>query len=253
MTVRTAPWPTGAPCWTDCAFAPEHLGMHHAKDFYGKLFGWHIKHADSGAATCLKDEHPVAALVPKTDEHQPTLWTVYLACDDADATAAAVQDAGGRMLLPPGEVGEQGRAAYFLDSTGAFFGVWEAGTHTGYGLVGEPGCVAHHSLLTRDLEGSKGFYAAVFGCTYDDTSPDHATIRLADGAVGGSIHLATNLPDEAPPSWLVHFAVADRDSSAQIAQELGAEILMTLETPAGQEATLQGMHGEVFNILALPD
>jgi len=51
----------------------------------------------------------------------------------------------------------------------------------------------------------------------------------------------------------VHFAVADRDSSAQMAQELGASILMTLDTPGGQEAVLQGKHGEVFNIIALPD
>ena len=278
MPTRETAWPAGAPCWVDCAFEPEHRGMHHARDFYGKLFGWHIVHDDEdGYALCLKDELPVAGLVADADEDQVPFWTTYLASDDVDATAKAVEAAGGTVVTAPDDIGDSGRAAYCTDSTGAFFGIWQARKHLGFGLVNEPGAVAHNSLLTRDVDASKTFYSKVFGYTYTDESPDHAGIRLADGSPGGSIHLDEQPPsgtmvlgsprsigameerrtswggDGAPPSWLVHFAVADRDSSAQMAQELGASILMTLDTPGGQEAVLQGKHGEVFNIIALPD
>ncbi|TWP37897.1 VOC family protein [Leekyejoonella antrihumi] len=254
MPTRETAWSAGAPCWVDCAFEAEHRGMHHARDFYGKLFGWHIvQDEEHGYAICLKDERPVAALVTKTDQDQPTSWTTYLASADVDASAAAIEEAGGRTVLAPGDVGDSGRAAYFTDPTGAYFGVWQARQHTGFGLVDEPGSVTHSSLLTRDLEASKTFYAKAFGYTYADESDAHATILLSDGSTGGGIHRAGQLPDDAPPTWLVHFAVADRDSSAQMAQELGATILMTVDTPGGPEAVLQGQHGEVFNITALPD
>ncbi|RNI25439.1 VOC family protein [Flexivirga caeni] len=255
MVTRSTPWPAGTPCWVDCSFAPAHRGMHHAQDFYEKLFGWDVRRdqTDEDYLVCRKDDQPVAGLQHQYGGEAPPYWTTYFATEDVEATCAAVTAAGGQVLTEPFDLPGLGRSAYCADSSGAFFGLWQAAGLLGAGLVNEPGAVTWNDLMTRDLEGSKAFYASVFGYTYDDMGDAYVVAKLPTGRTVCGIHQAAQLPDEAPPSWLVHFAVADRDSSAQIAQELGAQILMTMDTAYGPEALLQGKHGEIFSVIALAD
>lgn len=229
--------------------------MHHAQDFYEKLFGWDVRRDDEHAdyLVCRKDDQPVAGLERKNAADAPPFWTTYFATDDIEATSAAVTEGGGRVLTEVIDMAGVGRSAYCADPTGAFFGLWEGAGLIGFGLVNEPGSVAWNDLMTRDLEGSKAFYGKVFGFTYEDRDGAYSIARLPSGDVVAGIHQAEQLPEDAPPSWLVHFAVADRDSSAQIAQELGASILMTTDTPMGPEALLQGKHGEIFTVIAMND
>ena len=72
---------------------------------------------------------PAGGVGPQQSPGQPAAWTLYLAGDDVDATARAVTDAGGQVLVEPGDVGPLGRAVIAADPTGAAFGVWQAGTH----------------------------------------------------------------------------------------------------------------------------
>ncbi|MFC6704953.1 VOC family protein [Flexivirga alba] len=256
MSERTTSWPAGTPCWVDCAFEPAHRGMHHAQDFYEKLFGWDVQRDDEHAdyRVCRKDDQPVAGLEHKNaNSDAPPFWTTYFATDDIAATCEAVTAAGGRVLTEVIDIAGVGRSAYCADPTGAFFGLWQGTGLIGFGLVNEPGSVVWNDLMTRDLAGSKAFYTKVFGFTYDDRGGAYAIAKLSTGETVCGIHQAEQLPDDAPPSWLVHFAVADRDSSAQIAQELGASILMTMDTPFGPEALLQGKHGEIFAVIAMDD
>lgn len=227
--------------------------MHHAQDFYEKLFGWDVERGAEGTSdylVCRKDEQPVAGLEHKYDDDAPPFWTTYFATDDIEASCDAVRAAGGKVLTEPFEVPGSSRAAYCADTTGAFFGLWQDAGLIGFGIVDEPGAVAWNDLMTRDLEASKAFYTNVFGYSYVEQDSTYLTAQLPSGETVAGIHLTE--PDT-PPSWLVHFEVADRDSSAQIAQELGASILLTLETPFGPEAILQGQHGEVFGVFAAND
>jgi hypothetical protein len=68
-------------------------------------------------------------------------WTVYLASDDADATADAVSAPGGPVLMGPGpgDVGPVGQMFVAADPAEAVFGVWQHGEHIGAGVVNEPG------------------------------------------------------------------------------------------------------------------
>lgn len=229
--------------------------MHHAQDFYEKLFGWDVQRDDEHAdyRVCRKDDQPVAGLEHKNGTDAPPFWTTYFAADDIAATCEAVTAAGGRVLTEVIDIADVAQSAYCADPTGAFFGLWQGTGLPGFGMVNEPGSVVWNDLMTRDLDGSKAFYSKVFGFTYDDRGDTYATAKLPTGEIVGGIHQADQLPDDAPPTWLVHFAVADRDSSAQIAQELGASILMTMDTPSGPEALLQGKHGEIFAVIAMDD
>ena len=65
--------------------------------------------------------------------------------------------------MEPFDVGDAGRMAVFADPEGATFCVWQAKQHRGARIVNEPGSLNFNDLNTRDLDGAKAFYGAVFG------------------------------------------------------------------------------------------
>ena len=66
---------------------------------------------------------PVAGIGPLQGEEQPAAWTLYLASDDADRTAADVAEHGGTVLMPPVmDVGRMGRMLIASDPAGGVFG-----------------------------------------------------------------------------------------------------------------------------------
>src|SRR5207253_1960675 len=113
MVTRDTRWPAGAPCWVDVSVddVPKAIA------FYQALFGWDVQAGGpeaGGYATAYLRGRIVAGIRPKSGApHAPAAWTVYLATDDADATADAIQDRSGfhyAMLTVGGrEVGGIGR------------------------------------------------------------------------------------------------------------------------------------------------
>jgi predicted enzyme related to lactoylglutathione lyase len=93
----------------------------------------------------------------------PAMWMTYLAMSDADAAAAKIKGAGGQLVTEPVDVMDAGRVAVAVDPAGAVFGVWQARAFPGAQIVNEPGAMCWNEQLSRDFEGSKAFYAAVFG------------------------------------------------------------------------------------------
>ncbi|AKU18430.1 VOC family protein [Luteipulveratus mongoliensis] len=253
MGTRDTAWPAGTPCWVDCGF--EHVDK--ARKFYGHLFGWDMEPgpAETGGYTmCLKNGRPAAAISESQDEDVPTFWATYLATDDVDATTTAVREAGGQVVVETLDIPGSGRMAIYQDPTGAQFSVWQADGHTGMQIYHEPGTVAWNDLMTRDLPTAMDFYAKVFGYTYEDAGDGYQVVKLGDGTTVAGMHQAEHLPDDAPSTWLVHFAVADRDSTVSLAEmEDNIDVLLTFDTPFGPEATLRGPEGEIFNVISSND
>src|SRR5690349_8590550 len=106
MTIART-YPAGVTSWVDLE-VPDLAALDLATEFYGGLFGWTFDQA-------TPDEAPFRYLIARLDGQDAaglggpapvgrpgvTEWTTYVAVDDADATAAAVEAAGGRVLLPP--------------------------------------------------------------------------------------------------------------------------------------------------------
>jgi len=64
-------------------------------------------------------------MMPKSPEMpagMPSMWGVYFAVDDADATAAKVTELGGAVMMGPMDI-EPGRFAVVADPSGAVFNV----------------------------------------------------------------------------------------------------------------------------------
>src|SRR5262245_21057033 len=110
----------------------EHMSADAAasRDFYSKLFGWQVEvNPDpqyGGYAIAQVGDQQVAGMGPHMQAGQPTVWNLYIGTGDVDALAGKVTAAGGTVVAPPFDVGDQGRMAVFQDPTGAFISGWQA-------------------------------------------------------------------------------------------------------------------------------
>jgi predicted enzyme related to lactoylglutathione lyase len=210
-----------------------------------------------GYRQAMRDGKPVAGMMPLMQEGQPPAWSSYVSVSDAGATAAGVKESGGTVMVEPMEVMDLGRMAVFADPAGAVFGVWQPGTFAGAGVVNEPGSLSWNELNTRDPDGAKEFYGALFGWTSEESKmPDGGSYtewhRDGDAIVGGMLDIRGRVPDEVPPHWMVYFAVEDCDATVAKAKELGGECdLGPIDLPVGRFAVLHDPHGAHFAVVAL--
>jgi predicted enzyme related to lactoylglutathione lyase len=249
MTQTYAP---GTPNWVDLG-TTDIAG---AAAFYGPLFGW--EHNDLGPemgnyGMFLKDGKQVAGVAPATDAARGTSWSTYFAVASADDAAKKVKANGGKVIMEPMDVMDQGRMAVFSDPAGSFFSVWQPGTHTGAEIVNEQGTWTWNELMTADIKGAKAFYPAVVGVTTRDVPMgDRGTytlLQVGDRAIAGAIPI-----DPAwgamPSQWEVFFHVDDPDAAYAKALDLGAT--MTVEpkdSPAGRFAVVTDPQGGTFTMI----
>jgi predicted enzyme related to lactoylglutathione lyase len=243
----------GVPCWIDTNQPDPEAAV----DFYGGLFGWEFENVmppgTAGAYFLARLRGlDVAAVSSAPGTASPTaVWDTYVWVDSADETAAKVREAGGEVVKEPFDVMDAGRSAVFSDPEGAVFCIWQAGTHRGARVVNEPSSLNFNDLCTRDVDGAKSFYGAVFGWQtlelgggfqawtlpgYGDfleqDDPDLRK-RLAEfdsppgfeDVVASLNGIADDEPDT-PAHWGVTFAVDDADAVARNAEELGGSVVV---------------------------
>lgn len=79
-----------------------------AVDFYGQIFGWTAEQGGEefgGYISFAKDSQGVGgAMQSQPDTGPPNVWSVYLSASDANATAEAAAQHGGRVHVPPMQV-----------------------------------------------------------------------------------------------------------------------------------------------------
>lgn len=226
--------PLGTPAWLDLHVpAPDQ-----AREYYGKVFGW-----DYADGFFLLRGHPVAGLAAGDGG-----WRVHLATDDCDATAKAVEQAGGTIEQAPHEVGDLARAALVTDSVGVTFGLWQGRSLPGCRLVNEPDTLVRNDLVTDRPEQARAFYTAVFGFTLDgnDDLPgfDFTFLRRPDGHEIGGI---MGIPG-ARSYWNTCFEVADTDATLALT---GTDAVAE-DTPYGRSATFHDPFGVEVSIIARP-
>jgi predicted enzyme related to lactoylglutathione lyase len=243
----------GVPCWIDTT-QPDPAA---AASFYGGLFGWEVEDAmppDSPARYYIGrlGGGDVAGIGSQPEGGpEAAVWNTYVWVDDADETAAKVRAAGGTVLREPSEVGDSGRMAVFADPAGAAFCVWQPKVHRGAAVVNEPGSLNFNDLNTRDPEGARSFYGAVFGWELLDMgggffswalsgygdfleqrNPGFREGLAAMGAperFGDVVASLVPMPDDQPDMpehWSLTFAVDDADAIAARAAELGGEVVV---------------------------
>jgi uncharacterized protein len=140
--------------------------------------------------------------------------------------------------------------AVFADPAGAAFCAWQAKEHRGAAVVNEHGSLNFNDLHTRDLDGARAFYGAVFGWevlalgansvwvlpgygdfletlrpgTRENMAAMGAPERFED--VAASLQRIRDDQPDVPAHWGLTFAVDDADAIAARATELGGRVLV---------------------------
>ena len=249
--------PAGAPCWVDLLTSdPER-----SRDFYGQVFGWTATDPGEqfgGYFNFSKDGVLVAGGMPRQPGVEaPETWTVYLATDNAQKTLEAATAHGGQILLPAMAVADLGTMAMVADAGGAAIGLWQPGTHKGFGVFGETGTPAWFEVHTRDYPATIAFYRDVFGWdtqTMADTPEFRYTVmQHGEEQLAGIMDASGFLPEGVPAHWSVYFGTADTDKSVDLATSNGGQVIRpAADSPYGRMAVVADQHGAVFSLISTP-
>jgi hypothetical protein len=241
------------PAWVDLAAADPAA----AGDFYSRLFGWNVEvNPDpqyGGYGLARMDGRDVAGIGPKQSADQPTAWSLYIGTDDAGRLAERVQGAGGSVVAPPFDVGDQGRMAVFQDPSGAFISAWQPGRMSGFGTQGR-NAFSWAELNARGLDRAIPFYQSVFGWqpkTSDGEMP-YTEFQIDGQSIAGAMEINPAMPAQVPSHWLIYFGVDDIDDTFRRAIDAGArEMVGPRDFPGGRFAVLSDPQGAAFGLLQM--
>jgi len=244
------------PAWVDLATTDSDG----ARAFYTKVFGWNAEvNPDpqyGGYALAKIDGQDVAGIGPTQSPDQPAAWSVYIGTDDAERLAERVQAAGGTVVAPAFDVGDQGRMAVFQDPSGAFISGWQATQMGGFQTQG-PNKFSWAELNARGLEKALPFYQEVFGWTAKSSGTGdmpYTEFQVDGRSIAGATEMNPMVPAEVPSYWMVYFGVDDVDASFRAAIDAGArEMVAPMDYPGGRLAILADPQGAAFGIMRMDD
>jgi predicted enzyme related to lactoylglutathione lyase len=117
--VRPAPGTIG---WIDLTVEDAET----VRDFYRELAGWTAAPVDMGAYSDFTmfpagSETPVGGICHArgTNASMPPRWMLYITVEDADACAERCEALGGKVVVPPRDMGSHGRYCVLEDPGGA--------------------------------------------------------------------------------------------------------------------------------------
>lgn len=244
------------PAWVDLS-TPDPAA---AREFYGQLFGWKVEvNPDpqyGGYGMAQHEGHDVAGIGPKQPGDQsPAAWSVYIGTADAEGLAKKIEAAGGKIVAPPFDVGDQGRMAVFQDPTGAFISAWQPAA-MGEFHHGGPSQYGWAELNARGIDAALPFYREVFGWTDEsmpmgEGGPPYFTFSLGGDQVAGGMEMNPMVPAEVPSYWMPYFIVADLDATFKTAIGAGGtELVAPSDFPGGRFAILQDPQGAAFGLMS---
>jgi uncharacterized protein len=242
------------PAWVDLATGDAER----ARDFYAKLFGWEMDVSDDpqygGYATARLGDKSAAGIGPKQDPNQPNVWSLYIGTDDIDALAQKVTDAGGTVVAPPFDVGDQGKMAVFQDPSGAFISAWQGARESTF-ATDRANMFGWAELNARGVANVVPFYENVFGWTtrlseFDPAQPPYREFQIEGESILGAWEMNPQIPPEVPSFWQIYFNVDDVDATFKKALSLGAtELVPPQDFPGGRFAILSDPQGASFAIM----
>jgi uncharacterized protein len=207
--------------------------------FYAKVLPWKTQPSGMPDYTLwVSGKTQAAGLMAQPESARqagaPPSWLVYIGTPDVDATAAAAERLGGKVLKAPADIPNVGRFAVLADPQGAAFAVFTPGAMPDG--AAPPSDFSWHELATSDQPGAVAFYSELFGWS---RGPAHdmgsaGTYQLIEngGAQVGGIY---KLMDASrPPHWLTYIQVASVDKAAAAAKAAGGRVTQgPMEVPGG--------------------
>jgi predicted enzyme related to lactoylglutathione lyase len=250
MSIRTAPWPAGVPCYVDLMTPDPAV----ARGFYADVLGWTYDEPSEefgGYQIARRDGHVAAGLMPAM-EGAPISWNLYFATDDIEGLVARVPQLGGQVLQPVMAISTTGRMAIAADPAGAVFCLWQGGDLVGAEITSDPGSLVWEDLRSSAPDVAREFYLGLFSYKYDPVemaSADYQTFthpmeQFPLGGMGGF------MGGPGPDRWEITFAVTSTDDAVAATTAAGGSVLLpAFDSPFGRLAGLADPFGAAFNVI----
>jgi hypothetical protein len=231
-------YPAGTFSWADCTTTDPAA----AKKFYNAVLGWDavdVPAGDSMTYTMFKlNGNDVAGMGELQDEQKeqgvPPHWMSYITVDDVDAMAEKVKALGGKVILPPYQVMENGRMIIIQDTVGAQVALWQPGTHAGAGIINTYGAMIWNELQTTDAKKAIPFYKDLFGWKIEpDDTGDYYYISNNGRMNGGILPMDADEYAGIPAHWMIYFNVKDIDTAHKAVTSTGGETMMDINEAPG--------------------
>lgn len=235
-----------------------------SRAFYTALFDWKVEvNPDpqyGGYALAKIGGKDVAGIGGKQPgDPTPTNWTVYIGIKDADSVARKVTAAGGKVIAPPFDVGDQGRMAIIQDPAGAFLGIWQPKAMAGF-HAGPANTFGWAELNSRGLGTAVPFYQSVFGWAAKKSEapaagqPPYTEFQLGGESLAGGMDMNPMVPAAVPSYWMAYFNVGDVDSAFKKATAAGAkEMMAPQDFPGGRFAIVSDPQGAAFGLMQMAE
>ena len=223
-----------------------------SKAFYDSVVGWQIGEpvAEFQGYRMINrsDDRAAGGVLPLTDEMQQhgarPIWLGYIGVDDTDAAVAAIEEAGGKSLMPAMDIPNVGRIAMVADPQGAPFYVMKPippadkpNAQSDVFSVDQPQHVRWNELSTTDQDGAIAFYGSQFGWTQegDMDMGEMGKYRFIQNR-GTTIGAVMRKPPQLPVSlWTFYIGVDDIDRATEAVTSGGGRVLHgPMEIPGGE-------------------
>ena len=210
-----------------------------AATFYAKVLPWKTQPSGMPDYTLwVSGKTQAGGLMAQPESARqagaPPSWLVYIGTPDVDATAAAAERLGGKVLKAPADIPNVGRFAVLADPQGAAFAVFTAGPMPAG--AAPPGDFSWHELATSDAQAALAFYSELFGWSRGpahDMGPAGAYHLIEHGGaqVGGCYKA---MDASKAPHWLTYIQVRSVDKAAAAANAAGGRVTQgPMEVPGG--------------------
>ena len=181
-------------------------------------------------------------------------WVGYIGVDDADAKAAAIEAAGGKVLMPVNDIPDVGRFAMLADPGGAPFYILEPRPPEGGAPPRPdpeaPGMISWHELYSSVGEKAAfAFYSGLFGWQTITEMPmgEMGSYRIfgeGELQMGGMMDKPPNVPVSA---WAFYINVDGIDAAVERVKDKGGQILMGPHEVPGGSWIVQGVDPQGAN------
>lgn len=236
-----------------------------ALQFYGRLFRWEAREADTGGsgryALFLRDGKLAAGMgelsAQQIADGEKPVWTSYVLVDDADDIAARAPDLGGTVVAAPFSIPDAGRVTFVADREGALLGYWQPQGMGGADAFNDPGFLCWNELRSRDMEAALAFYGGLLPWEFEKEVADgfeYTTARLGERENAGMFDITGLRPDAVPPHWAVYLSVDDMDTAlSDVAAGGGSVIGEVRQSAFGPIVDVVDPFGAAFRIIDMSD
>jgi uncharacterized protein len=237
-----------------------------AKRFYEAVVGWKFvdpqPHTNGyGFITCpdggMVGGH-LELTTEMTDHGARPCWVGYIGVDDVDTSVAAIEAAGGKLLMPARDVPMAGRIAMVADPGGAPFYVMTptpppgGGESTAFSEKPNHGHVGWNELMAGDAADAIAFYTGQFGWTLPeamDMGPMGKYQFVAQDEVTHGAIMQANA--ETPTMWNYYFWVPSIEAAAALIASNGGQVVNGPMDVPGNDWIVNGIdpQGAMFSLV----